>query len=397
MASAFLSSSSLALANYVDSGPILERERLTGDWGGMRADLEASGITPFLYYDAIVGANVSGGIKDDQEFTGQVYAGVDFDFEKLFGWDATTMKLSMVNRHGDSVSRNVGGVYDPMTIYGGPDGQKTILYQIAIDTYLTDQLSLKFGRDSQDSDFANDDLYRYSLSTSINGPIRAMMLSQPQIVSFPLALWHARLKYEHNEEHTFKFGVYQNSQDIWENIPGTDFGIDGDEGVTFMAQYDWTPMINDRPAQLYVGIAHAEVDFTEFSGGDTNSSSRIYAHFDFQPMEDLTLFAFGAYTSQDDVAMMPLQISAGANYKGLLPGREDDRTVAFITYGQLSDDFGDSIGADLDYEMVYEVGHRIQLTPAIYVQPAVQYIQNPGATGDIDDAIVVGAWIGASF
>ncbi|WP_269523454.1 carbohydrate porin [Coraliomargarita parva] len=392
-----LATSSITLADYVDSGPILERDRLTGDWGGARSSLEESGIKPFLYYDAIVGANVSGGIQDDEEFTGQVYAGLDFDLEKLFGWDRTTMKLSMVNRHGDSVSSNVGGIYDPMTIYGGPDGQKTILYQIAIDTYLTDNLSLKFGRDSQDSDFANDDLYRYSLSTSINGPIRAMMLNQPQIVSFPLGLWHARLKYEHSEEHTFKFGVYQNSQDIWENIPGTDFGWDDDEGLTFMAQYDWTPTIYDRPAQLYVGIAHAEVDYTKFSGGDANSSSRIYGHFDFQPVEDLTLFVFGAYTDQDDLAMLPLQVSAGANYRGLIPGRDDDRTVAFVTYGQLSDEYGDSIGQDLDYEMVYEVGHRIQLTPAFYIQPAIQYIQNPGGTGDIDDAVVLGAWIGASF
>ncbi|MDQ8208432.1 carbohydrate porin [Coraliomargarita sp. SDUM461003] len=385
------------VAMAADSGSLFERERLTGDWGGARTDLEEYGITPFFYYDAIVGANVSGGIQDDEEFTGQIYAGLDFDFEKLFGWESTTMKLSVVNRHGDSVSKNVGGVYDPMTIYGGPDGQKTILYQIAIETYLNDSLSLKFGRDSQDSDFANDDLYRYSLSTSINGPIRAMMLNQPQIVSFPLGLWHARLKYEHSEEHTFKFGAYQNSQDIWENIPGTDFGWDSDEGITFMAQYDWTPTIYDRPAQLYVGVAHAEVDYTKFSGGDANSSSRLYAHFDFQPTEDLTLFAFGAYTSQDDLAMMPLQVSVGANYKGLIPGREDDRTVAFITYGELSDEYGDSIGQDLDYEMVYEVGHRIQLTPAVYIQPAVQYINNPGGTGDIDDAVVIGAWIGASF
>ncbi|CAA6679880.1 MULTISPECIES: carbohydrate porin [unclassified Lentimonas] len=397
LTSAFIASSCLTFAESDDSGSIFERERLTGDWGGVRQDLEESGITPFLYYDAIVGANVSGGIRNDEEFTGQVYAGLDLDFEKLFGWEATTMKLSVVDRHGDSVSDDVGGIYDPMTIYGGPDGQKTILYQIAIDTYLNDRLSFKFGRDSQDSDFANDDLYRYSLSTSINGPIRAMMLNQPQIVSFPLAVWHARVKYEQSEEHTFKFGAYQNREDIWDNIPGTDFGWDSDDGVTFMAQYDWTPTIYDRPAQLYVGVVHAEVDYTKFDGGDANNSHRIYGHFDFQPMENLTLFAFGAYTDQDDLAMTPLQVSAGANYKGLIPGREDDRTMAFVTYGELSDDYGDSIGEDLDYEMVYELGHRIQLAPAFYIQPAVQYIQNPGGTGDIDDAVVLGAWIGMAF
>ena len=54
---------------------------------------------------------------------------------------------------------------------------------------------------------------------------------------------------------------------------GTDFGWDSDEGITFMAQYDWTPTIYDRPAQLYVGVAHAEVDYTKFSGGDASSST----------------------------------------------------------------------------------------------------------------------------
>ncbi|MGJ8639237.1 MAG: carbohydrate porin [Opitutaceae bacterium] len=390
-------SSQSALADYVDSGPILERERVTGDWGGSRTSLEEAGIAPFFYYDGIIGANVSGGIQDDENFTGQIYAGLDFDFEKLFGWEDTTMKLSMVNRHGESVSKNVGGIYDPMTIYGGPDGQETILYQIAIETKLSDKLAFKFGRDSQDSDFANDDLYRYSLSTSINGPIRAMMLNAPQIVSFPLGVWHARLKYEASDEHMFKFGAYQNSQDIWENIPGTDFGWDSDEGLTFMAQYDWTPTINDRPAQLYVGVAHSEVDYIQFNGDEANRQSRIYAHFDFQPLEDLTLFAFGAYTSQEELAFSPLQISAGANWKGLIPGRENDRTIAFVTYGEISDDYADSIGQDLDHEMVYELGHRIQWTPNSYFQPSVQYIQNPGGSGNIDDAIVIGAWIGASF
>lgn len=392
-----LASSSLALANDTDSSPLLERERLTGDWGGLRTSLEEDGIKPFLYYDAIVAANVSGGIQDDEEATGQVYAGLDLDFEKLLSWEATTMKVSMVDRHGDSVSENVGGVYDPMTIYGGPDGQKTILYQIAMDTYVTDNVSLKFGRDSQDSDFANSDLYRYSSSTSINGPIRAMMLNQNSIVSFPLGVWHARLKWEVDDEHTVKFGAYQSRPDIWEDLPGTHFSIDSDDGITFMAQYDWNGDLGNNPAHFYVGVSHAEVDYTEFDGKDADSLSHLYGHFDFQPVENLTLFAFGALTTQDELAMMPLQVSVGANYKGMLPGREEDRTFAHITYGELSDDYGDSLGEDLDYEMVYELGHRIQVTPALYVQPAVQYIQNPGGTGDIDDAVVLGAWIGMSF
>lgn len=104
-----------------------------------------------------------------------------------------------------------------------------------------------------------------------------------------------------------------------------------------------------------------------------------------------------SYSPDDEVAKTPLQISAGLNYQGLFPGREEDRTVLFATYGQLSDKYGDAIGHDVDYEMVFELGHRFQLTPSASIQPSVQYIHNPGGTGDIDDAVVLGAWLGLKF
>lgn len=377
--------------------PWAERDRLTGDWGGARTSLEEQGIKPFAYYDSIFGANISGGKESGGEFAGQVYIGVDLDLEKLLGWEDTVMKISVVNRHGNSVSSDVGGIYDPMCIYGGADGQKTILYQFWIEKTFNENLAVKFGRGSQDEDFANNDLYRYSLSTAINGPIRSMMLDRSQIVSFPLGVWHGRVKYTFNDEHQLQVGAYQINDHIWDNIPGTDWSIDSDDGVTFMAQYDWTPQIMDRPARLFAGLADSVYDTTTFDGDSNNNILRLYGHFDFEVVEDLKLFAFGAVTDQDDVAQMPLQLSCGANWKGLFPGREHDHTMAFMTYGGLSDEWGDSIGEDVDYEMVYELGHRFQLTPAVYVQPSVQYIMNPGGSGDVDDAVVLGAWVGAAF
>jgi porin len=98
---------------------------------------------------------------------------------------------------------------------------------------------------------------------------------------------------------------------------------------------------------------------------------------------------------------MPFQITCGANYKGLFPGRDDDRTVFFATYGDFSSDYAAEQaaagGAQSDYEMVLEVGHRFQLTSFAYIQPDVQYIVQPGGTGTISDAVVVGAQFGVSF
>lgn len=378
-----------------------EREQLTGDWGGQRTNLKEKGIEPFLYYDSIAAANVSGGIQTDDQYTGQIYAGVNLDFEKMLGWDTTTGKISTVNRHGNGIAGDVGGIYDPMTINGGADGQVTWLYEVWIEKMFGEDLAVKFGRTSMDEDFANNDLYRYSLSTSINGPIRSMMLENSQIFSFPLALWGGRVKYKPSDEHQFQIGAYQiNDNPFGTHLRGTDWGIDSDDGVTFMAQYDWTPNIFDRPSRFYVGVANSVYDYTEFDGSETSSMLTFYGHGELEVIEGLKLFAFGAYNSQDEAAKIPLQLSAGVNWKGLIPGREYDHTIFFATYGKVSDEYGKFITmGNVDSEIVFELGHRIQIIPSFYIQPAVQYIVEPGGgtNGDIDDAIVLGAWIGVTF
>jgi len=364
------------------------------------ADMEESGISPFLYYDGIVSASLDGGKRTSDNFTSQVYAGMNLDLEKLLGWDDTTAKISMVNRQGNGIAGDVGGIYDPMTINGGPSGQVAWLYEAWIEKTIGDHVAVKFGRTSMDEDFANDDLYRYSLSTAINGPIRSMMLENPQIFSFPLALWGSRVKYTPNDTHKLQLGAYQiNDNPFGDYLKGNDWSFRSGDGVTIMGQYDYTPEILDRPSRFYVGIADSVYDYTDFDGGTTDNLLRLYGHGAVEVTQDLTLFAFGAYTSQDETASVPLQISGGANWTGLIPGREKDRTIAFVTYGELSDKWGDSQEAplDVDSETVYELGHRIQMLPSFYIQPSVQYIQDPGGTGDIDDAVVAGAWIGASF
>lgn len=368
---------------------------LTGDWGGARADLIKSGITPFLYYDTISSANVSGGIQTAEDFVGQVYAGFDLDLETLFDWEGTTMKISSVNRHGNTIAASVGGIYDPQTIYGG---QVTYLYQLFLETELNDMWSLKFGRVSADSDFAKSSLYGYSQSTAINGPIRATLLEN-SITSFPYSVWGGRLKYTPSDEHQFQLGAYQTGPDQWDfTNHGVDFSIGSRDGVSVLTQYDWTPEINGSDSRFFIGAITSFRDFDNLNGdGTTDFLFRSYAHGEIEVADGLKVFGMASYSAEEKVAKTPLQISTGLNYKGMIPGRENDHTFLFATYGQLSDEYGKSIGVDVSHEMVYEVGHRFQLNPALYVQPAIQYIQNPGGTGDIDDAVILGAWVGMTF
>lgn len=389
--------SSEVTASAIEDNEYNAGDYLTGDWGGLRRDLIDSGVTPFLYYDSIWASNVSGGIRDEQNFTGQAYGGVIFDMEKLAGWDGVTAKLSVINRHGSTISPSVGGIYDPQTIFGG---QTTWLYDAWIEKTWSDQFALKVGRFSSDQDFANNDLYRYSLSTSINGPIRAL-LQDGASFTFPFATWGARAKWSPSEEHQFQVGVFHLHDRLYDaSAHGMDFDIDGDDGAAIMVQYDWNSELFGKKTHAYVGINQAVgFDLNRLDGtGTQDSLTRFYGHIDMEVTDQLTLFAFLTYSPDKEVAFAPIQASFGANYTGLFACRPDDTTIFFATYGEISSEVPVAAGASRpDYEMVYELGHRFQLSPSSYIQPAVQYIQNPGGTGDIDDAVVLGAWLGLTF
>lgn len=397
IAVALLLTSSLAAAETTPSAaqPWYERDPLSGKWDGHRDSLEASGIVPFIVYDAILASNVSGGIESDEDFTGQLYAGATLNLEKLLDLSGTSFKISIVNRHGDSIGESVGGIYDPMTIYGG---QTNYLYDLWLEKSFGDTWAVKFGRVSADQDFASSPLYGYSSSTAINGPVRALLLENA-ITSFPYPVWGGRLRYNLSPQHQFQLGAYQIGEDMWDfHEHGVNFSIRSDDGVSILAQYDWTPEMFGRPARVYVGIVNAFFDFDEFDGtGTTDHFLRYYGHADVEVADGLRLFGLLSWSDEDQVAKTPFQASFGANYRGLMPSRPDDRSFAFVTYGRISDEYARSLGEDKDFEAVYEVGHRFRLGPGLYIQPSVQFIQNPGGTGDIDDAVVIGAWLGIAF
>ena len=290
-------------------------------------------------------------------------------------------------------------------------GQTTFLYNVTLEkTFRDGDLSVKLGRMTATDDFVGSPLYGYSLNNAVNGQIRAVLFDGV-MTSYPFAVWGGRVKAKTSADSFVQAGVFQISPDMFDPTKhGADMSISGDDGVSVFVQYDWNPVLAGKQARFFAGVNTTfAMELPEFdSAGTTDRFTRFYAHGDYQVYresdttdEGLTLFATLAYTSQDAVAIIPIQSTLGANYKGLLPGRPDDRTVAFVTYGKFSDAFSDEqIGlgnSPVDYEMVVEIGHRVQLTKYAYIQPDIQWVKRPGGTGDIDDAIILGVQFGASF
>ena len=384
----FLLSSNLKAQNFDDT------KYISRDWGGVRSELYEKGVDPFVGYVSIASSNISGGVDRDVVFAGQLYAGVNLNLEKIINLKGTRFKVSMVNRHGEGLLSEVGSVFEPVTIVGG---QATFLYDLNFEKDIGN-FTLKAGRYAATDDFSFSTLYFYSLSTAINGPIRALLLDG-LMSSFPFPVWGSRLQYKPNNVHQFRIGAYQIPEGMFDaTLNGLDFSFRSSDNLSTFLQYDWTGMVNGNPARLYVGTHQAFGGFSNFDGETTTAYfSRYYAHFEANFIEDVTTFLLATYALKGDIARTPFQSSFGLNWEGIFASRPKDKTLFFATYANYSNEFNASREERISDEFLFEAGHRFHITNGLYIQPAIQYSIRPGGSGDVDNAIIPGVWLEAQF
>ena len=380
---------------------------LTGDWGGERKALEEKGVEFFGYYNAIISSNVSGGLRSGEDAAGDLFTGVNVDLGRLLGWDGWHFTLSGIDRHGNSIDDEVGGIYSVMQLVGG---QTYFLYNLALEKTWTDEkYAFKFGRITATDDFAGSPFYGYYLSNSINGQIRAVLLDGV-MTSYPFAVWGVRFKYTPTNDFRVKIGGYQLTERMFDpDEHGVDFSFSSSDGISVMTQLEWDWDWYGKPGHLGVGMNNVWFDMPDFNATTTTDSFiRYYLQFDQQITAEsqgsdqgMYLFATLAYTDQEEAALVPFQTSFGAQYIGPFAGRDQDRLIFGTTFGKLSDDYADeqvALGNGRpDYEWIFELGYRVQLTKFAYIQPDIQYVNQPGGTGDIPDATVIGAQLGVTF
>ena len=104
---------------------------------------------------------------------------------------------------------------------------------------------------------------------------------------------------------------------------------------------------------------------------------------------------------QENIAKLPFQYNGGLIYKGLIPSRDHDFTCFGVVYGTFSKNYAQTVAetgaGNPTYELVFEWNYKIQITKFAFVQPDIQWVINPGGTGNIPNAFVLGAQMGVTF
>ena len=421
-------------SNFIGSDEWWRGDALTGDWWGTRNWMDKdTGIEFSGTYTTDLAGNPVGGMEQGFTYTDNIAFGAKLDLEKLVGWHGATFTIAATDRNGTSLSQNyIGNQFTVQQIFGG---QTIILTGLHLtQRLLDDKMEIKVGRFSAGDDFASSPLYWLYMNNGIDGNPQALPVNA-SFSAYPWASWAARVRFEPSPDWNAMFGLYQVSNKTFNRyLHGVNFSFEPTDGVMFLGQVGWTPEFFRRPVKrvetereeneelseaeenmhglpghYWFGAYYSTWEYAQF--GSTQSAANAYGfywHADQKVYEEapgsdqgLTLWTAFVLSPQENIAKIPFQWNCGVAYQGMVPQRNEDIAMFGLAYGSFSDDYGNAgnayNGEPVSYEMALEWGYRIQFNRFLYAQPNIQYIVQPGGTGSIPNAFVLGLQIGVTF
>ena len=214
-------------------------------------------------------------------------------------------------------------------------------------------------------------------------------------------------------------GVYNGDPSIRDNSKhGVDFSMDGPLFAIAEIAYQANSLPGDRGliGNYKAGFWYDNSRFTDF-----NTSEFDRGNWGFYTLFDQVLVRFGEQGSHrglgiagsflvspdQSISRMPYFLTAALVTRGIFPLRPRDIIGLGVVYGHFSNDLqnsqeraqrsGSNLGVQ-SHETVLELTYRLALLKsALYVQPDLQYVFRPGGTGQIADALVLGAQVAVNF
>ncbi len=422
-----------SIRNYKDA---------SGNWFGSRDKLEEHGLSfSTTYTSNIAGNPVGGKIPGGFTYADNFTFACLIETEKLFGWHGGYFRISTLQRDGISLSqKNIGNFYRVQQV---ADGHTFKWYELSYQQdFLHDRFSFKFGRLGINNDFDVSPLYWLYMNHAIDGTTRAFA-TDARLPTYPNAVWGSRLKIDLTSQTTLRLGIYQMTNP---SINGLNWDFYPTNGTLLLGQYSWNPEFfkptsqpsrsqqpqifhvhrtekpvieQPQPAPIaklkgleghyWMGGYYSSWEYRQLNTSiNAPNAYGFYWHADQMvyrpsPISDAGLVLWSSYvlSPQENISVVTFQANAGAIYTGLIPGRVNDSLILGSAYGDFSSSLAGTPAALKNgtptYELIYELGYRVNMTKFFYLQPDLQWIINPAGTGHIPNALVLGGQIGIIF
>ncbi|MCS3470700.1 porin [Pseudomonas sp. JUb42] len=410
---------------------------MTGDWGGLRSELESKGYTISAEYVGEVGSNVKGGYNNDKtaRYADQFAFGLDMDLQKILGWHDAEFKLAVTERSGRNISNDrigdprVGTISSSQEVWGR--GQTWRLTQMWYKQKFFDgALDIKLGRFGEGEDF-----------NSFPCDFQNLTLCGSQVGNYvntwynwPISQWAARVKYNITPELYAQVGIYMQDADNLDKHNGFTLATSGSQGNVVPVELVWSPMVNKLPGEYRIGYYRSTPnanDLYEAQNGQPQAvvGGNFKEHDDKHgwwvvAQQQLTsvggdtsrgLSIFGNLTVHDKATnFVDNYQQIGLVFKGPFDARPKDDIGVGVARIHVNDDATDNarlrnqLSGISDYdnpgfvpvqktEYNSEIYYGVHVTDWLTVRPNLQFVKHPGGVDQVDDAIVAGIKIQSKF
>ncbi|MCP0910929.1 MULTISPECIES: carbohydrate porin [Acinetobacter] len=384
---------------------------LLGGWNGQRTELAQQGIKfeANLLTDTAYLADGGRNAGADPLTSAQLWLGTQLDLEKLAGWNGVTVRAAMSARQGQSTS--IRDLQDPsapqMANAQGTFGrgnQDSRLSELSIEKNYKEQgLSIKAGRLGLGMDFnvMACDFASTAFCAAQMGKWQGNIW-----MNTPVSQWGARIKQQLNPELAVQVGVYEFNPDNGNGAKedqGWSLDTEHADGVTIPAEIVWTPksLINNLPGSYRVGGMYNTADdpINQKDIVTGQAEDRTFAGW-LAIEQQLTstgqgrqgLHSFANFTWHDRVTnKVDHSQQLGVKYIGLLDSQPNDILGLAVNRVHVNNRFADSrpaFNADAEYNI--ELNYSYNATKWLMLRPNLQYVVNPGATNNVDNALLLG-------
>lgn len=390
---------------------------LTGDWGGLRQQLAADGITFTGDYSGETAYNAHGGLHRSARYSQNLKLGAQFDLSKLYGLDnGGKVQLTINDRRGNSASEDLVG--NRLPIQENYGGLYTRLTELSYERNLSPALNLKLGYMAMGNDLGGLDsgiLCNFMNAGFCGHPLN--MSGGSGWTNYPNAHLGARLKYDLAPDWQLRVAAFNvdpesngNSSRAWHLGPKHSTG-------TVLPLELVYKLRGQLPGEYKVGYYYDSSSVQRIgSSEEVAGRGGHYLLVDQAVWNDpalpgRSLHAFGQYSASSKAAS-PFTKWYGAGVVLYQPFAGRPRDTVALGYGRAvpnprSRDVLEAAAfnagqpfPDIDSaEQLIELSYGYQATPWLNLRPDVQYIVEPGAFSgkDIDNALVVGLQVKATF
>ncbi len=409
---------------------------------GPREELSKHGIDFSATYTSIFAGNPVGGVHPKgSTYIDNIAITSLMDTEKLFGWHGGHFIMSVEQQDGGDKnnlsSKNVGNFFLVNGAVGGTTIKWVNLYYQQL--FYHDRININIGRFAAMDEFDNSPVLSNYVGTLQANPTNIRTTWNPN------TSWASRLKILMTHDTELRLGIFQITKT---SINGLNWNFYPDDTASYFAQYDWNPefgkagntwifqgaeknsssskiqgttseksfktpvdlsQLKRFPGHYFVGAYYNAEGTSQYTSNTSLANSyAFYWHADQMvyrpnPLTEagLLLWTEFGYTPQSENTVVTFQAKGGAIYTGLIPGRKNDFTIMGIGYGAFSSSYASFLettsNEDPTYEMVSELGYRINFSRFFYVQPDLQWIVNPNGLGSIPNALILGVQTGIIF